>query len=335
MEFTATGRKTKKLLEAKGLSKRFDDKLLFADLDLVLAPGTRLGLVGRNGCGKSTLMSILALAGEGHCGSDSGSIGLADGVSISTFTQDRSSLDLSLSLRRALAPDGDGVVFQGRSVHVVSWAKRFLFRPDQLETPVAQLSGGEQARILIADLMRRPADILLLDEPTNDLDIGSLDVLEESLQEFGGAIVLVTHDRYLLDRVCDQVIGFLGDGTVYLYSDCDQWLRDLEEEDGANGTGAAAAGKGRSSQAQSQASRSKKSGRLSYLDQREYDQIEEQIMTAEARCEELEASLGEPETAGDPEALHRCWEELEQARSLVERLYQRWDELEEKKNRGE
>lgn len=117
-------------------------------------------------------------------------------------------------------------------MHVVSWAKRFLFQPEQLETPVGQLSGGECARILIAELMRQPADILLLDEPTNDLDIPSLDVLEESLLEFPGALVLVTHDRFLLDRVCDRVLGFDGRGGLESFADYEQWLAALQTSGG-------------------------------------------------------------------------------------------------------
>jgi len=226
IDFTATGRKTKKLMEATGLTKAYEGKTLFSGLDIILSPGSRLGLLGRNGCGKSTLMKILA--GSEEVIADAGTIKLADEVRIVGFDQNRASINRDITLRRALAPDGDSIVFQGRSLHVVSWAKRFLFRPDQLETPVGQLSGGEQARILIAELMRQSADILLLDEPTNDLDIDSLNVLEAGLLEFAGAVVLVTHDRYLLDRVCDLLIGFgTESGTAY-YADYEQWLADLK-----------------------------------------------------------------------------------------------------------
>ena len=213
IEFDATGRKTKKLLEARGIGKSYDGRALFADLDIVLAPGKRLGLLGRNGCGKSTLMRLLAEAtSTDGLRPDSGEIVVADKAKIVYFDQKRDQLQGDCTLRRALAPDGDAIVFRDRSVHVVSWAKKFLFRPDQLETPVGQLSGGEQARIHIADLMRRQADILLLDEPTNDLDIPSLEVLEESLLEFPGALVLVSHDLDLAAR-CARMLR-LRDGRV-------------------------------------------------------------------------------------------------------------------------
>lgn len=327
LDFEATGRKTRKLLEAQGLSKAYDGRALFANLDITLSPGLRLGLVGRNGCGKSTLMAILAgAAGEGGVQADSGTIRVADNLRIVSFEQDRRSLDPEQTLRRALAPDGDGVVFAGRSLHVVSWAKKFLFRPDQLETPVGRLSGGEQARILLASLMRQPADILLLDEPTNDLDIPSLDVLETALLEFPGALVLVTHDRFLLDRVCHRLIGFGGASGTHWYADYRQWLEDLprpEEKFPARpkasekGNGAASGAKGK--------------GRLSYMDQRDYDTIEERIALAEERVAGLEREMASPEVVADAARLAACWRELEEARGESERLYARWEELEAKK----
>ncbi|MGW8195251.1 MAG: ABC-F family ATP-binding cassette domain-containing protein [Desulforhopalus sp.] len=328
IDFEATGRKTKKLLEIKGLSKSYGNRKLFDNLDITLSPGSRLGLLGRNGCGKSTLMKIIAgAAGEGEVVADSGSIEAADNVQIVFFAQDRDTIDPQITLRRALAPEGDSVVFNGRSLHVVSWAKKFLFNPDQLETPVGNLSGGEQARILIAGLMRQPADILLLDEPTNDLDIASLDVLEASLVDFPGALVLVTHDRFLLDRICHRLIGFGGKGGVAYYADYEQWLNDLPQE------------KKKHPHQQKPAARSggdgsnkNTTGRLSYMDQREYDRIEEVIDAEEKRVEQLQQKMESPEIAAHAEMLAECWQELEAARQKVEQLYTRWDELEEKKS---
>lgn len=333
--FDATGRKTRKLLTATNISKSHGGKVLFSGLDLVLSPGERLGLLGRNGCGKSTLMQMLAAAGLGEGGNrqfapDSGEIIVADGVRIVSFDQRREKINPALTLRRALAPDGDAIVCQGRSMHVVSWAKRFLFQPEQLETPVGQLSGGECARILIAELMRQPADILLLDEPTNDLDIPSLGVLEESLLEFPGALVLVTHDRFLLDRVCDRVLGFDGRGGLESFADYEQWLAALQQggEEQEKVVMAVTPGAGNQD-------KKKKSGRLSYLDQREYEQIEEKILEAEEAQERLQALMDVPETTSDPERLHDCWTELQAAQTAVAQLYDRWHELEEKKKEGE
>ena len=328
IDFSATGRKTRKLLEANDIGKSYSGTPLFSGLDLVLSPGSRIGMVGQNGCGKSTLMHILASADQDDQGADTGTVRTAPGVSIVNFRQDRAGLDHGATLKRALAPEGDSIIYKSRPVHVVTWAKRFLFRPDQLETPVGQLSGGEQARILIAELMRQPADILLLDEPTNDLDISSRDVLEEGLTEFDGAVVLVTHDRYLLDRVCDHLLGFLGDGEVFWYGDYRQWLKDMSRKTGSGEPETPV------KSAKPVNGRQKRSGRLSYLDQREYDQMESRIEQAEADRDRLEQRIGEPALASDPGRLDELWKELEQARELVEQLYERWDELEEKKSQG-
>ncbi len=328
IDFEATGRKTKKLLEAVGISKAYGEQILFSNLDIILSPGSRLGLLGRNGCGKSSLMKILAgSADTSGVVPDSGSIRAADKVQIVSFDQNRETIDPTLTLRRALAPDGDSVMYNGRSLHVVSWGKKFLFRPDQMETPVGQLSGGEQARILIAGLMRQPADILLLDEPTNDLDIASLDVLEASLQDFPGALVLVTHDRYLLDRVCDRILGFGGRNGVTYYADYEQWLNDLPE----NVKGEESRKKNITKAEKAVPQKSSK-GRLSYMDQREYDQIEEIIAAEEDKVGQLQKKMELPKIVSNPDELAQCWQELEVAQLEVERLYNRWDELEGKKN---
>ena len=328
IDFSNTGRKTKKLLEAKNMSKRYGNTLLFHGLDILLSPGSKLGVLGRNGCGKTTLMKLLGSAVDSNSLLDEGTIKTAEGISIVSFDQDRSGIDQSQTLRRALAPDGDAISFQGRTIHVVSWAKRFLFRPDQLETPVSQLSGGEQARILIASLMRQPADILLLDEPTNDLDIGSLDVLEESLLEFNGALVLVTHDRFLLDSVCDHIVGFTGAGNVNHFADYEQWLAVMNQQnsDGSDNL--------KTLVKKPVSNRKKPRGRLSYMDQREYDMMEEKILAAEEHKEQLEAAIGSPEVTADPARLQETWLELEKAQSHVEHLYTRWEELEQKKEQG-
>lgn len=320
--FDSTQRKTKKLLTATGLEKGFQGPPLFSNLDLTLTPGMRLGLLGRNGSGKSTLMQILASAAlQDGLKPDKGTVAIAENLRIVSFDQRREQLETDTTLRRALAPEGDSIMYQGQSLHVVTWAKRFLFRADQLETPVHRLSGGEQARILIARLMRQPADLLLLDEPTNDLDIPSLDVLEESLCEFPGALVLVTHDRFLLDRVCNLVLGFDGQGKAEYFADYDQWLAMLQERDRKEPPGAPVA-------AREKPAAKAKPGKLSYMDQREYDQMETTILAAESRLGELEALMASPEVVTNPSQLQRYWQEQHELQTTTEQLYDRWDELE-------
>src|SRR5437764_4948299 len=219
IDFTSSQRRTRRLLVVRGLTTSREGRRLVTDLDLVVTPGTRVGLIGPNGSGKTTLLEVLA----GVVPPDAGEIERAEDLRVVRFEQERGGLDPAQSLRRALAPDGDAVTWQGRSVHVAAWAKRFLFRPEQLEVPVGHLSGGEQARILIARLMREPADVLILDEPTNDLDIPTLEVLEDSLAEFDGGLVLVTHDRFMLERVSTVILALDGAGGTATFADYTQW----------------------------------------------------------------------------------------------------------------
>src|SRR5882672_7465735 len=218
IDFTSSQRRTRRLLVARGVSKSLGGRRLVCDLDLAITPGTRVGLIGPNGSGKTTLLNVIS----GALPADAGVIERADGLRVVRFEQERGGLDPTQSLRGALAPEGDTVTWQGRSVHVASWAKRFLFRPEQLEVPVGRLSGGEQARIFIARLMREPADLLILDEPTNDLDIPTLEVLEDSLAEFDGGLVLVTHDRFMLERVSTVIVALDGRGGAATFADYEQ-----------------------------------------------------------------------------------------------------------------
>ena len=218
IDFAATDRKTKQLIELRDVAYEIDDRTLFTGLNFVITAGMRVGLVGPNGSGKTTLLRLL----RGELTPGAGEVRRADWLRIVYFDQTRQ-LDPDVTLRRALAPDSDSVIYQDRVTHVASWAARFLFTGEQLNQPIGRLSGGERARVLIAQLMLQPADVLLLDEPTNDLDIPTLEILEESLLEYRGALVLVTHDRYMLDRVSTIVLGLDGIGSAESFADYSQW----------------------------------------------------------------------------------------------------------------
>jgi ATP-binding cassette subfamily F protein uup len=267
IEFAGSQRKTKKLLEAKNVSKSLGGRDLFRDLSFVLSPGTRLGLLGPNGSGKSTLIRLMS----GADSPDSGQIVRADGLRIVLFDQNREQLDKTQSLRRALSPGGDTIVYQGQAMHVLGWAKRFHFRPDQLDMSVEDLSGGEQSRVQIARIMMHPADLLILDEPTNDLDIPTLEVLEESLEDFPGALVLVTHDRFMLDRISTELVALDGKGNARMHVDLAEWERAREEE-----AAAAKQAEVKSAPPRPAASNKPPPGirRLTYLEQREWEKIE-------------------------------------------------------------
>jgi ATP-binding cassette subfamily F protein uup len=315
IDFTASDRKTKRLIEAEGIGKMFDGRELFQNLNLTLAPGVRVGLVGANGSGKTTLLKIL----EGALQPDEGTIRRADRLQIVSFAQDRGAhLDPETSLRRTLCPEGDSVIYRGRPIHVAGWAKRFLFRDEQLEMPVSRLSGGERARVMIARLMLAPADVLLLDEPTNDLDIPTLEVLEDSLLEFSGAVVLVSHDRYLLDRVSTVVIGLDG-GEGGVFADYSQWEASRGEP---------AVEKAVPKDARQQAPPDGPKKKLAYLEQREWDGMEEKILIAEQELAAWQQEL--QEAASDAKRLTVAYEKLQDAQRRVEDLYARWAELEAK-----
>ena len=345
IDFDATRRRTKELIATKGIAKSLGGKMLFHKLSLVLSPGTRMGLVGPNGSGKTTLLRVLAREAD----PDAGSIRHADGLSVVVFDQAREQLDQSTTLRMALADQGDTVVYRDRPIHVSAWANRFLFHSEQLEMSVSQLSGGEQARILIARLMLRPADVLILDEPTNDLDIPSMEVLEESLVEFPGAVVLVTHDRYMMDRVSTEILALDGKGEARFFADFDQWeshwgqtieptsSRPTASKAGGKPPGAAQPGATQpgsaqpgSAQARRPALRDAGKG-FTVKEQKELDRMESRILAAEQDIEARLREMQDPAVLSDHIRLHACSEALQTSQEKLEGLYERWQELEQKK----
>jgi ATP-binding cassette subfamily F protein uup len=242
-----------------------------------------------------------------------------------TFSQHRGTLDHSMTLQEALCPVGDMIDYRGKQTHVSGWAKRFLFEPDQLPTLVGNLSGGEQARLLIANLMLEPADVLLMDEPTNDLDIPSLEVLEEALLEFPGALVLVTHDRFMLERIATEFIGLDDSGGARSFMSCDHWNRERREK----ATRSGATKNRQSSDRSDRKSRpaKEKPRRLTWKEQKELESMEESILEAEAEVEALETSAASPEMTTDHQKATATYAALSKAQERVKQLYARWAEL--------
>jgi ATP-binding cassette subfamily F protein uup len=323
IDFSATDRKTKRLVELDRVSYAFGDRKLFADLDFIITAGKRVGLVGPNGSGKTTLLRLL----RGEMNPTGGEIRRADFLRVVYFDQNRV-LDPEVTLRRALAPDSDSVIYQDRVVHVASWASRFLFTAEQLNQPVGRLSGGERARVLIAQLMLQPADLLLLDEPTNDLDIPTLEILEETLLEYPGALVLVTHDRYMLDRVSTMVLGLDGRGGAESFADYMQW----EAWQSESRQSARAAGSESTAAKPARAADAAVKKKLSYMEAREFAAIEERIAQAENVLQEKRAAAEDPNIATDAHRLLQAHAEMDQAQKTVDELYARWAELEAKQN---
>jgi ATP-binding cassette subfamily F protein uup len=323
IDFAGTDRKTKRLIHLEGVAYGYEGRILFDDLDFTITAGMRVGLVGSNGSGKTTLLRLLL----GEMPPLRGKVERADGLRMVYFDQNRQ-LDPDVTLRRALAPDSDSVIYRDRVIHVAAWAARFLFSGEQLNQPVGRLSGGERARVLIANLMLEPADVLLLDEPTNDLDIPTLEILEESLLEFSGALVLVTHDRYLLDRVSTLVLGLDGQGCAERFADYSQWDVWQEQRKQPKPKTQARVRPPNSVAASQLAAPPKK--KPSYLEAREYESIEQRVHEAEEVLEQKRAALKDPSLARDGRLLEQAYREVEEAQAAVDAIYARWAELEQK-----
>ncbi len=317
IDFHATGRQTKKLLRARKLKKSLGNNLLFSDITFDIGPGFCLGVVGENGSGKSTFLSIL----EKKILPDEGSIEWAPDLKMVVFDQNRSRIDPDQTLKQALNPGGgDSVLYRNRSIHVVSWAKRFLFMPDQLDMPVHRLSGGEKARIVIANMMLTPCDIILFDEPTNDLDILSLQVLEDSIQQFPGAVVIVSHDRYLMNKVCNKILYIDPKQKADFFSNFDQiiaYRQKFKEKPSKN--------------ANDRPCRKKSKIAFSFKDKFELDHMEEHILTAEKAVDELAYKIQDPDILSDAVKMKKYCSELKSAQEKVQTLYNRWEHLEQKK----
>lgn len=313
IDFSASERETRKLLVTRNLTKSLGGKELFKGIDITLSPGTRLGIVGKNGTGKTTLLKVLA----GSIPLDQGTIKVADDLKLVYFDQHREHIPPHLTLKQALAPTNDVVNYRGQSIHVNGWAKKFLFTPDRMEMPVSCLSGGERARILIAKLMLEPADILFLDEPTNDLDISTLEVIEESLMEFAGAVVLISHDRCLMDRVCTQILGLGNDNEQQFFADYSQWEKASQQNVSVK----------KEAKAETQPSAQPKQKKLSYNEQKELEGMEKAIEKAEQDIEKLQATLEDPIIQADPKKSLELYNQMTAASGKLDGLFERWQVL--------
>ncbi|TBR17089.1 ABC-F family ATP-binding cassette domain-containing protein, partial [bacterium] len=309
IDFSGSGRQTRRMVEAKGVSKTLGGRKLFGPLELALGPGDKLGLLGENGSGKSTLLKLLS----GELAPDTGSVKRAENLRVVTFDQHRDRLDLSVSLGKALCPVGEHVYYRGRPIHVAGWADRFLFRHEQLHMPLRELSGGEQSRVLIAKLMLEAADLLLLDEPTNDLDIRSLETLEASMMDFPGALILVTHDRYLLERVCPRLLALDGKGDARYFADLSQWEAWRETWEGDSPAAPAPAPVKEA---------------LSAKELKELKGLEAAIHAAEAKAEKARLALEDPAVATDAPELAKRHAAYDAAKAAVDVLFHRWQDLE-------
>ncbi|MCB0367391.1 MAG: ABC-F family ATP-binding cassette domain-containing protein [Bdellovibrionaceae bacterium] len=315
LEIESGGKQSKKLMELKAVGIQFSENPLVSDLNLVLGPKSCLGVLGSNGSGKSSLLKILA----GQLSPSGGELVPAEKLQIVYFDQKREDLPQDIDLIEYLGDGSDYTLFKGQSVHVASYASRFLFQSEKMRLKISQLSGGEQARLLIAKLLLQPADVLLLDEPTNDLDIDSIEVLEQALLSFEGLVVLVSHDRQFLNNLCTRFLALDGKGSWQVYADLHQWLRDRQ-----TGSTPLAKAETKSSSPESRPAAPQKV-RLSYNEKRQLETIEEDIEKAEQDLQQAQADLESPEVYSDHKKMADCVEMLNQCQKKIDDLYALWE----------
>ncbi len=307
-------------IKAELLCKSYGEKKIVDGFTSKIIRGDRIGLIGPNGAGKTTLLKLLT----GELEPDSGTLKLGTNLSLTYFDQKRDSLKDEETLWDSLAETGgDMIMVQDRQRHVVSYLKDFLFDERQARAPVSSLSGGERNRLLLAKLLAKPSNLLVMDEPTNDLDMETLDLLQEMLSDYQGTLLLVSHDRDFLDRLVTSIISVEGDGDIQEYvGGYEDFLRQ-------RGTDTSSPTKERKKE-KTEASRSpKKSSKLSYKDQRELDLAPKKMEKLSEAIASLEEKLHDSTFySRDPEGFQNMSKELVTQKEALEALEERWLELE-------
>ncbi len=329
MALSSGERSGKLVIEADGASKAYAGRPLFRDFSIRVARGERVAIVGPNGVGKTTLLGVLT----GAIAPDAGSVRLGTNLRVAVLDQRRTALDPDMTLWDTLAGDpalgvkgqGDQVMVRGRPRHVVAYLKDFLFDERQARGPVSALSGGERARLLLARIMARESNLLILDEPTNDLDVETLDLLEELVADYEGTVLLVSHDRDFLDRVATTTIAMEGDGRAVIYAG--GWS-DYRAQRGE--TQAAPPEPARPRQKPAPRPAARPQDRLSYKQQRRLDALPQEIARLEEEIAKLESLLSDPELYGRaPDRFAKATDALAERRRCLAAAEEEWLELEE------
>lgn len=331
MELSGGSQSGKRVIEARGLTKSFGDRIILKPFDLRVLRGDRVAFVGPNGVGKTTLLKMLI----GETEPDSGTVIFGTGLEIAVFDQTRSALDPDMSLWESLTGDpemrvsgrADQVMVRGTPKHVVGYLKEFLFSDAQARAPVRSLSGGEKARLLLARIMARDANLLVLDEPTNDLDIETLDLLQELLADFPGTVLLVSHDRDFLDRVATTTIAMEGDGRAIAYPG--GWS-DYRRQRGERTVPEPQASKPTVKQPQASKPKPKSSG-LSFTEKHRLEALPDEIEKLETEITKLADLLSDPDLyTKAPEKFSKATAALTQRQAALEKAEEEWLLLEEK-----
>ena len=306
------------VIEAKGISKSFADKVIIAPLTTKIMRGDRIGILGPNGVGKSTLLKMLL----GELEPDTGTVELGTKLSVAYFDQQRAVLDPEKTVADNLNFGSDTITINGKSRHVMSYLQDFLFPPARVRSPVKSLSGGERNRLLLARLFIQPANLLVLDEPTNDLDVETLELLEELLCNYDGTLILVSHDRTFLDNVVTSTLAFEGDGVVNEYvGGYEDWLRQSKKSASNSDVK-----KTEIKEVKKDKSETKK--KLSYNDQRELDSLPQIIENLEAEQEDIQKQVsGADFYKQEKSEVDNVLARLSELEKELELAYQRWEEL--------
>ena len=315
------------VVEAEGIRHGYDGETLIENFSINIMRGDRIGLIGPNGSGKTTLLKILL----GKLKPEHGKVKTGTKIEIAYFDQLREQLDPQKSVQDNLADGSDHVEINGRSMHVISYLQDFLFEPGRIRQPVKALSGGEQNRLILARLFSKPANVLVLDEPTNDLDMETLELLEEILLKFDGTLLLVSHDRAFLDNVVTSSIVFEGNGQVRHYvGGYQDWVRQGGTFDPKPLPEKASPESKTEHKQKPQSQQPAKAGKLSYKLQRELDQLPGKIENAEAELAALERAISDPAFYDrDKDAIDTVMKQVTAAQEALEKLYARWDEIEQ------
>lgn len=326
MSIDAGEKRGKLVAELKNVSKSFGDKTVIRNLNFTLMRGDRLGLIGPNGAGKSTLIKVLL----GELQPDEGTVRLGTNLHIAYFDQLRAQLDLKKTVADTIAPGSEWVEIGGVKKHIKSYLNDFLFSPQRADSPVEALSGGERNRLLLARLFALPANLLVLDEPTNDLDIDSLELLEQVLEDYSGTLILVSHDRRFLDNTVTQVLAAEGNGEWHEYvGGYSDWVKYRRPQ------AAPAAAPKAEKPAQPKPARAK-SVKLSYKEERELESLPKEIDALETEQQELLEKMAGPSYHELPGAeIKADRDRLEAIPQILEERYERWQELESKREIAE
>jgi len=313
-----TKRSGKIVIEAEGVNFAYGDIPIIKDFSTLIMRGERIGIIGPNGAGKTTLLNLLL----GKLTPQSGTIKLGTNLELAYFDQHRAVLDEEATVADNVAEGRDRITIGGQTKHVLGYLQEFLFAPSRARTPVKALSGGERNRLLLARLFTQPFNLLVMDEPTNDLDVETLELLEELLMNYPGTLLLVSHDRAFIDNVVTSTLVLEGGGRVGEYvGGYEDWLRQrasppVTEPASARATAPKALAK-------------PKAKKLSYKEQRELDTLPQTIESLEQRLEQLQRQLGDPELyKADPAQVGELKQALEEAEAELEQAFGRWEELE-------